>query len=563
MKKLNLLSLTFLLMLLSCENVIKSPEEEQSNGNTFLLKSSAIQSTYFDWETVNDYNGLPMPWLGSGSFIPDSWRHDHKREDGWELLYNNLDCPTYSTSKSFALYNKYYGVVRIFYINTGNDYSGQQYALAVKVHGNTRILNLEQGENISIENNCNILSNFNDATVFKTQPLIMGNIPASGGFTKGAWYGTEIDLMYQDVSNLNDIYFQLLPYAVKLDSLVLISNTTGTINGSITGTISASPSGTNISTFGGVALDLSKSSSNVSTINNNNVTGAGAIVENSLKEAKKKRPKFFNRLWNKVVEGASGATIDGVGDLAEGLIKSGIDWATNPLAALGKKIFGGGNTSVQHVNFDVKMGIKTYTITRGTITSDSPLPPFIIPLPISNQTVGGLMPTEKMENYPLGVWTLTEAPRLKVERHTLFYTNPLAKHSFQCTYKFSIENENSVDIIFNPKVLEECDLEAVNIKYTWAIPNYASNYEFCASQCTPHRYEENREFYYISGKKLLVFLDDGYEDFDKFSLHLTFTLKDKVTGMRFSTMRTIPITDIIYKDTKAYSGGGNELTPME
>lgn len=48
---------------------------QQLSINNAVVDASVVPSTDFDWENVNSYNGLALPWGGAvQSFIPDSWR---------------------------------------------------------------------------------------------------------------------------------------------------------------------------------------------------------------------------------------------------------------------------------------------------------------------------------------------------------------------------------------------------------------------------------------------------------------------------------------------------------
>ncbi len=237
------------------------------------LKSTPISSTYFNWDEVNNFNGYDMPWLGSNSFLPANLMNDHKKEDGWELLFSNLDQSTYTVQRYFGLYNKYLGILRVFYLNTENDHSAQKFCMALMVNGNTKMLNFEQTVNMTFHNSLNILTSFQNPSVIKTSPVIISNsITPTNGYCKSAWYGMEYDLMYEDISNTDDVYLRFFPFAINIEELTFTTNTSGSIDGSITGTISVVPSG-NSSTFGGVDLDLSNSATRVDNTNNN-ISGA-------------------------------------------------------------------------------------------------------------------------------------------------------------------------------------------------------------------------------------------------------------------------------------------------
>lgn len=63
------------------------------------------------------------PWSGSGSLLGTYGTdiiNDRKKSEGWTLLYNSFtsDANLYTPNPFFVLYNKYRGIMRIFYYAT-------------------------------------------------------------------------------------------------------------------------------------------------------------------------------------------------------------------------------------------------------------------------------------------------------------------------------------------------------------------------------------------------------------------------------------------------------------
>ncbi|SDY33427.1 hypothetical protein [Hymenobacter psychrophilus] len=76
----------------------------------------------FDWETdlilpaPPNQPAVPLPWAPNASrTFPVEWANDYKRTDGWELFLNNNSKTSSSSSKILVFYNKFRGVMRLYY----------------------------------------------------------------------------------------------------------------------------------------------------------------------------------------------------------------------------------------------------------------------------------------------------------------------------------------------------------------------------------------------------------------------------------------------------------------
>lgn len=89
-----------------------------------------VVSPSFDWENV-DFMPMPsaagfevpVPW-GSGasrSFSEDIL-NDYRAENGWVLLYNTFNTQTMPSHLYFILYNKYRGLIRMYWFSKPEDY---------------------------------------------------------------------------------------------------------------------------------------------------------------------------------------------------------------------------------------------------------------------------------------------------------------------------------------------------------------------------------------------------------------------------------------------------------
>ncbi len=70
---------------------------------------------------INDSGKLntkvAAPWNSrvSATLLPDTVRYDVKKEDGWDVAFDFLNQDDLKDMNYFGLYNKYTGVLRIFY----------------------------------------------------------------------------------------------------------------------------------------------------------------------------------------------------------------------------------------------------------------------------------------------------------------------------------------------------------------------------------------------------------------------------------------------------------------
>ena len=133
MKKLIFLNALCLLLtaLVACSNDGDSPT---------VLPQSAGGAFFNDWETmeslyINDSGKLDTkiaaPWNSTvtSTLMPETVRMDVKKEDGWDMAFNIMNQDGQPDMNYFGLYNKYTGVLRVFYYcnkdvaSTANDFA--------------------------------------------------------------------------------------------------------------------------------------------------------------------------------------------------------------------------------------------------------------------------------------------------------------------------------------------------------------------------------------------------------------------------------------------------------
>lgn len=124
-------------LLFSCSDIDIS-EETEGIIPTEKLTTRAVPTYSFDWENIDwmptppSQTRIPSPWVGAGSIASLHGLdvvNDRKKIDGWELLYSSFDPNTTGQliNPYFILYNKYRGLMRIFFYTTTQFLSPSSY----------------------------------------------------------------------------------------------------------------------------------------------------------------------------------------------------------------------------------------------------------------------------------------------------------------------------------------------------------------------------------------------------------------------------------------------------
>lgn len=208
-----------------------------------MLNSSqlaySIEQPEFDWENA-DYmptppgmTPVPTPWTGQGSLVGtydlDIIR-DRKKSEGWCMLYNSFttDPKAYQPNAFFVLYNKYRGIMRIFYYVTDSFIQTSSNVIAnlsiISSHP-TRMFNYTDKEIVDGRSGRSSLQHI------QPKPFD-GSMPVASH----RWYMTQYELAYDP--NINSIPYDQIAFNFNLN-FIDISNITlnGTGVSELKGTI--------------------------------------------------------------------------------------------------------------------------------------------------------------------------------------------------------------------------------------------------------------------------------------------------------------------------------------
>ncbi|GIV36348.1 MAG: hypothetical protein KatS3mg032_0727 [Cyclobacteriaceae bacterium] len=198
-----------------------------------ILNAVATPELYWDeGEMHHDFlptpqstNLVPAPWAsGAIREISPDVIHDYRKSDGWVLLYNTFSTERLPDQLYFVLYNKYRGLIRMYYyipntrnfINSDNIahtlYNEKPYAV------NSPILNFTTNDPINFGQNLTFTSIIENAQV-----------------APGTWYLFEHELAY-DKNIKNQSYLSSF-FTWKIKSFNIIDlQLSGTQTGTLSGT---------------------------------------------------------------------------------------------------------------------------------------------------------------------------------------------------------------------------------------------------------------------------------------------------------------------------------------
>lgn len=78
------------------------------------------------------YQSIPTPWATETiTTLPESIRYDVKKKDGWEMAFSFLNRESFDDCNYFALYNRYLGILRVFYYVTNSATTGSEHSFEV------------------------------------------------------------------------------------------------------------------------------------------------------------------------------------------------------------------------------------------------------------------------------------------------------------------------------------------------------------------------------------------------------------------------------------------------
>lgn len=547
----------------SCQKEYIEKKDNVVQKKTIVgTRGTVVYSSTFDWENVNQITTgsgviLGMPWnTGINSFIPSAMKHNHPKSDGWEMLYNTLDLNQQDVPVMFALYNKYSGILHMFYQDIYSLETAEAYYEAYSINGSSSLLNFECGNNKSVNEKDYL------PTIVKGPE---GTINPSGnnqiiyvptkGFVRGAWYGTEIEFSYEDVSSLsdNDFYLKYIPFRGKASSITM----SGSMIGSITGTIEAKTAG-NTNLIGSIG-NIFTSSSNQTNVDVSKSNVTGTIIDNVSKAKTDATPKFWTGLWAKIQKDIPTAAQSAITSTLTSAINQGIKWATNPLNAFVSSVFSIGSSQGVPLN-KVDLKIDTRINMSGSISSYVPNAMVDLALPNTQPARGGNgYPTLAMKDWNLGVWNIGNLPTVNYTIvNTLYKINGLVVMEPRTGgLDITIPNASSAVININPKVLQDCNVIQQKVDYIIQTSGQTNMNDFDDYNLEPFSFNKDnntttQSYYFPVLDGVGIFRDYhilGNEGCVVYA-RATLVLKNKTTGLEYVHIKDFKLKGKITKTTR-------------
>jgi hypothetical protein len=402
------------------------------NGD--IKKSFAITPQTFDWETVDwmptpaGQTKIPPPWIGQGSIASTYGLDvisDHKKADGWGLVYNTFDPNASGTliNPYFILYNPYRGLMRIyFYVTTQFVYPSTYIVdgLTMVSSANTSMLNFLGADVVNYSHNKSNYSQIEPAPADGSQPL-----------ASNKWYMLQYELAYDpQIANLTSSNLQL-SWFMNFNSVSTIS-----LGGTATGTIKTAAGAATPDLMSALQNGAKSSATGVASI------FGSAVLQNN-KAANdttgKNNMGLANSAFNALLKGTLGA----LGTLTGGIPGSIISGLFSAVV--------GGNSSANTIN----LNINTTITLNGTQTTAGSFPSsptsMYVPGSIISATAQNYIP---LYNNSLGVFNLSGPPQIICKY--------IAGESAITYYSLTPSELSGSNLVFNPAVLAIAKIQ--NIK---------------------------------------------------------------------------------------------------
>lgn len=341
--------------------------EDWENQDEIVLNTTGVIATR-----------VSSPWsVTTSSTLPDDFRHDVKKEDGWIMLFHTFkDIGLNPKFNYICLYNQFTGYLKVFYYEEGNVNGGSGAAWRINFSQPTSLFNLMEY----------FAKPENDKLAYEINISNMGKNPSRG--IQSGWNGFEFEVPY--TTDYQDLDLTIDSYDKRL------------VNYDFTGKSEYNTEGTIIST-------VRKNNGLLSTIAQ--LGGLGA------KELIKSLPDTIgsSKLGAKVMEGIKSITAGNYASaISAGLnLLFGSTTATEQkvkLKTLGTSSFEGISESTD-MNSVVPLQCRLHDIINGNFASIR-----------SNTLTTNFVFKANTSPLHIGVWTLSSLPEVSHERFT--YANP-------------------------------------------------------------------------------------------------------------------------------------------
>lgn len=422
-------------------------EWDNVNGLSYKLDSDEIKTLSLPWEAGNAHNsGIPTSWYDYNLRDADPINRYYSQVNGWRLVYSNLLDKTQS-NKYFALYNRYTGIMRMFFYAI-ESYSGDGTTstfVGFHVKGSSSLLNFAFNPPLAMDK-----AQTNASTFFSPLwSVTNGSGSSNVGYRSNRWYGIEVECAYESQAQTSNTIVSNI-WGTNLALTTTTGTSSGTIDGSIQTTYSNNPDFTlNFST------NQTQSSSVSSTLNISYNDAGVELGEKMETEVVDKKNSFFEDLWNGLKTDLPELASKGVKEGISSIFSAGGSFATKAIGKLAQSILGissGPSTSTSKVDLGIKLTTESES---NTVIQKDVWGTQGIPLP------GGTI-TNELFDEKLGVWNIQQTPTVYIDMYAYSYfwpwnlapdqTKPRA-YEIEFKYYFSPST-----LVVNPSLLQEFEV---------------------------------------------------------------------------------------------------------
>ena len=421
-------------------------EWDNVTGLSYKLDSDEIKTLSLPWEAGNGHNsGIPTSWYDYNLRDSNPVNRYYSQANGWRLVYCNLLDKTQS-NKYFALYNRYTGVMRMFFYAI-ESYSGDGTTstfVGFHVKGSSSLLNFAFNPPLAMDKQQTDASTFFSPSWSVTNGSGSNNV----GYRSNVWYGIEVECAYETKAQTSNTIVSNI-WGTNL----ALTTTNGTSSGSIAGNIQTTYS--NNPDFTLNFTSESTQSSNVSSTLNISYNDAGVELGNKIEKEVTNNNSFFKDLWNGLKSDLPELASKGIKEGISSIFSAGGSIATKALGKLAQNILGistGPSTSTSKVDLGIKM---TTTSESNTQVQKDVWGAQGIPLP------GGTM-TTALFNEKLGAWNIQQTPKVYIDMYAYSYfwpwnlaPNQTKPRAYEIEFKYYFSPST---LVVNPSLLQEFDV---------------------------------------------------------------------------------------------------------
>lgn len=401
------------------EPTIETGKELKTQMNT-SISAVPIPTYPLDWENIaymptpSGTSSILVPWAsGSNRQISPEVVNDYKKVDGWELVYNTFSTSILSNEQYFILYNKYRGLLKMFYYvpTNANFITSTNIVHKLGIEGTYANSAISPIMKFAASPIVDYDGKMNQASVLEPWQV-----------ARATWYAFEYELAYD--ANMTNQSMATCNFIWPVTSNDV---TKVTINGQITGTVNGSMSAP------GIDLTVSPNFSSSSV-------GDGNIIIKGNSDVEKVKPSITTQLFNSLKALVTKKLTGGLGGIVENLFSG---------------IFGGKSDNAED---NVNLKINANVSLEGSLTSNFLVSSAAISIPGYNQSnTTGFVPAY---NTPLGIFYISNKPTILETEHIIPTEDPLGggtgfgKSQFIYTVK-----SGSLNLQFNPAVLAIANIQ--------------------------------------------------------------------------------------------------------